>query len=228
MVEYELLENNKESTGGLTSQEARQSIVLQYKFSQGSPVLGDDIFDYLHLLHPEWRITDELTAELYVETAPKILSATRRQDGERNRLHSGDTPLEDFPERLAAMRKIFAGSPAAHRESILPLSLAHNITSGDYYYLVTQNGRPNRASHDAGSHNPDADPMLSHLCHYGFLGNDTGSEDFNKMFHDVASYARDHHGYTGAPKLYAVVDTYNYYHDTKVMLPNRFTALKVA
>jgi hypothetical protein len=228
MIEHELLENNKESTGGLTSHEARQSIFLQYKFSQGSSLLGDDIFDYLHHRHPDWRITDELTAELYVEAAPKIARATLQPDREGNMLHAGDLPIEDFTRRLAAMRDIFSESPVNNREDMLRRSLAHNITGGDFHYLVERGGRPNRVPLDAGSHNPDADPMLSHLCHYGFLGNDTGSSDFNKMFQDVASYARDHHGYTGARELYAVVDTYNYYHDTKVMLPNRFAALKAA
>ena len=83
-------ENTQELKGQLTPEYAARLIFWSYNLSQGNPGLQREIFEYLHGVHPEWQITNEMKQPIFdksFEIANKYLNKSsvspHRQPAER-------------------------------------------------------------------------------------------------------------------------------------------------
>lgn len=177
---------------------------FSFKFSQGNNYLQKEIFEYLHILHPQLRIDDakkqlisERTKKMvdkYLthapETAhgmnpkPKIFHVSLSQgkpfasEKEMEKIKE-----EELQKRMDQMQEAFNSTTTVQISSI-----TIRIIDNDFLNLYERGGLKDR-SHPK-TDNSANDPWASHICHYALNGNPTGIEEFNRMFQDVNNFLR--------------------------------------
>jgi len=185
-------------------------LFLSFRFSQGSPDLQDIIFMYLHTIKPHWKIGGrELKDEIFQAVRSPIynflLTGATEQDSSlytRDTYHKKTTNKQEeitkekwkegadetIQRELTAMQDIFGGDRKTPEKSFLLTNLAGTIIKREHKYLAGE-GRP-RGEQEPIRRTAATDPFLSQLCWYGFLGHSTGTEEYDRMFQDVALHIR--------------------------------------
>lgn len=65
-------ETSIKPTDALTAEYASQLLFQSFYFSQGDNNLQENMFKYLHLLHPSWKMSDSLFRETIQKTQEKV------------------------------------------------------------------------------------------------------------------------------------------------------------
>ena len=178
---------------------AKRLFFKSFRFSQGFPALQHTIFDYFHLIRPEWQMSDWIREQVDVEVREPIyrfLTAKTAIHPKEKDLISG-LPLdlskdldkayfdfnfnENIDRGLKGMQRTFNGLGFPVELWMLTLF----VVQRDFKFLYSWNGRPRDLDGKSGTYSPSADPMLSHICYYGFEGNSTGEDEFDQMFKDL-------------------------------------------
>ena len=98
----------------LTPQKLWQLFFNSYLFSQGDADLQGDIFKWLHLRHPEWRITDEHKKYILNTGVGRI----SRYMGGKHHSEIGNEILSNMDGELKAMKFIFNEIPSQSKEDL--------------------------------------------------------------------------------------------------------------
>ena len=208
----------------LNIKKAEQLLFLHYRFSQGNDNLGENILNYLHNRHPDWKISDEMAGQMVADLSPLVARyVTGGEKGEavNHKTRSQTGAEDDLKKRVREMQQYF-GQERVTPERFLILSIVNDMVTLDDKYLNELNGRPNRSgSPDSG--NPASDPYLSHLVHYGLLGKTTGSDEYDRMFREVRDFVAEKPYSLDQQKLAAVITTHNKHHTEQITLPSIHT-----
>jgi hypothetical protein len=194
---------------------------LSFKFSQGREYLQRSIFRYIHNQNPGWVIDDEVSGKIYEhvkEPVRKYFFQTTSGANGRPRLHKlpADIIAANLPENTA--RTMLFDMQTAFMTGEDPgyvPALAREIMKQDIYYLSCHGGRV-RSNVPAGKEFlPAYDPRFSHIVHYGFEGNPTGLEIYDRMFKDIANYLkspRAEQNFEDRLSLELLINLYRQYH----------------
>lgn len=174
----------------LTPEYAARLFFLSFRFSQGNTELQEMILDYIHFLHPQWRIDDQVRKEIEAKVAPAIkrylLQEPRKFHIEAVSENGKDNIEEAIEEQVRYFLEIFQKSLGEdqwlNKEELLR-EVASEILSRDLHFLEQGRKRDN-----TNRITPATDKFLSHLCYYGFLGHSSGAEEYDQMFKDISSY----------------------------------------
>ncbi len=165
-----------------------------FRHSQGYARTQAQILQYVHCLHPDWRISDHLRAQIRRKSLPAIaalVSQMDEADQSRPRLHKAfayeiieletDIQLKRLQKELNKSIK----HPKRKLKRLVPL-IAQGIIDRDCDYFVR--GRPKGGN--MTSRNPHADPQLSHYCYYGLEANSTGLPELDQMYRDIVAVVK--------------------------------------
>lgn len=178
----------------LTFSMARKLLIASFRFSQGEgQILQGDIILYVKLLHPEWRMDEDLGERLrssLVEPVERFISSGNHQD------HLAEDVSESLAKAVNMTGAIF-NSDVSSEENLVP-RIAAGIVSRDYRFLKSNETgveRKRKAHVVQRPISPVEDPMLSHVMFYGYEGNTTGLDDLDKMFREVVRYIEKDDGW---------------------------------
>jgi len=158
--------------------------INSFRFSQGEPSLQQDIFKYLHILHPDWRIDPAMKRNLFrqglqaikrivptSETAGNVTSSHQVVDEDKQVPLASETRyrLNDMQDELA--------SPMFSRRGELVARIVKVMMAKDTKFL--KQGRP-----------------LSYVCHYGINAHSTGIEEYDMLFKEIRSHIFEDLKYT--------------------------------
>lgn len=187
------LSTNPESVEKLTPRYASLVFFNSFRHSQGVLTMQRDIFSYVHIIRPKWKIT--------LEDKPKILEISQ------NMIHSflygthgrkegvslhGSYPQKDranteMVHQLADMEEKFndkeKSDPEKKRELIK--KIADVITEKDLEFLSQEQGR-NKIPHN--SRRPLMDSWLSYIVHFALNKNSTGVPELDEMYKDIRAF----------------------------------------
>ena len=192
----------------LTAEYAAKLLFHSFRFSQGSPGTQRLLFQFIHELHPDWRINVDMN-EAVLARANNLVNnymfkkggSNRRsvhalktgfQDGQNKNISKSDT-RESIQDMLTIM--------ADNLESYIPKDednipkLAHAImldiaeSDGDYL-LRDSNRRPHVLASDGNKKSPFTDPWFSFICFYALEGNTTGISEFDELFAEISKVIR--------------------------------------
>ncbi len=185
-------------------------LFLSFKISQGSEDLQVDIFRWLHAQYPALRLSCETEQSLSSRAIPAFVTVVGNQ-----RLHD-PKPEEEVQSQIAMTVAKLKGALeyfSNHPTTALVPPITTEVLSRDYWYL--QHGRPRVNPGTTAA----TDPFLSHVCHYGLLGNLTGSTEYDLLFGQIAEYLRSlvlvgplSESSGAAHLLRNVVNLYNHHH----------------
>lgn len=186
-----------------TPQYAAEIFLNSWPHSQGNPELQKHIFGYMHRQLPFATMPDQLKTIVMGLTARPIqehathnpLSASK--DPSIVAAHptpkAGSIPNE-FMGRLNDMQRILNETDPVYGNV---QALTEVIIRRDYRWLVgefnkdgervSEPGRP-RSNPDVAD--PQRDPWLSHVIHYGLQGQATGHPLFDRMYGEINEYIR--------------------------------------
>jgi len=183
----------------LTAEKASKLLFLSYRFSQGLPSLQKNIFRYIKVCHPEWRIDDALKEQIYERSEKIFIDYMKIAKGKGHAsVAAGGADIDeevikkDLSRELNEMSHIFSKGAEDVDETLkhrVREDIAIGLITRDYEFLSREKGRP-RSSDEQQGKGVHADPFLSHLCYYGIEGHKTGSEEYDQMFSDVIGYIR--------------------------------------
>lgn len=181
---------------------AKRLFFQSFRFSQGQPLIQHIIFDYLHLVRPEWEMSDSLRQQVEAEVRQPIFRFITAKTTMHRKIDFFGLPLDldkgpdkaffdlhfndNIESNLKKMQQAFNMTWPFDM-----LNLTRLIIQKDFKFLYARNGRPRDSDGKTGVYRPSLDPMLSHICYYGFEGNSTGEEEFDQMFKDVGKTALD-------------------------------------
>lgn len=176
----------------LTVEYASKLLFLSYRFSQGKTELQKKIFQYIHLLHPDWRINNDTYRKTREKVEPVIKKFILEKRGQYY-IRSTESEIEaSIESELQEMRFSFAGETVEDRKKIVE-TLALTILDRDRRYLIILplidpklSGRPRENNQEKVT--SAIDPYLSQLCYYGFLDHKTGTEEYDLMFQEISDY----------------------------------------
>lgn len=183
----------------LSTEFASELLEGSFLFSQGSEMEQCMIFGYIHAARPSWRVQygEDAAREIADATKAKILPVLMPDNGVRRHPPlSGDASTLDWPlfkmvygkpGQFTAMEGFLASTHKGDEEKYVP-NLTWGLVKRDHKFIVeNEAGRPRTNPSDT---DPSRDPFLSHIVHYGILGNPTGQDVFDEMFTDVAEYLK--------------------------------------
>lgn len=190
-VEYPVKPEPK--TVSLDEQTALKLLIASYDHSQGNQALQHHLFDYLHLIQPDWRIKSTLRQSLTAH-ASQVISKLFAREGFH--LATGLVTSTIFISasisgEVQAFTTSLKGRNEQHPlETLLPIIVA-KMVSQDYIWIVqTGNGRQHRR--DATAHNsrysPRHDPYFSYLCYYALERYTTGIAELDQLYQDIKTY----------------------------------------
>lgn len=180
----------------------RKILFLSYKFSQGNPGLQYEIFQYIHVLHPDWKMDNELKSKALEEIrrlAKQYIPYSQSESEEVNpsgKLQhaskgSTDTITEkqiddDVQSRIEEIQQALnERTPYKDEKDEIVRKITDITMRMDHRYLSRPEGRT-RGEIPKDRQTPQTDPFISFLCYYGLQGNLTGLEEFDAMFKDVS------------------------------------------
>ena len=212
-LERSLRPTNPETQDSLSVAHGADLFFTSYYFSQGLPGLQLNIFRYLHLIRPAWRIADEEKPVIRRQALAKVFQHLQHAQGEQppggKVTHASyrETDIySDVSGNLDEMKNILDGAednnPDFQQKDYVISQLAYWVYTRDFETLfeekenekkevigVSEKGRPRHGI------NPNApygfgDPWLSHAIYYGVLGNPTPMGEFDEMFRDIGEYIK--------------------------------------
>lgn len=169
----------------LTLPHAMGLVLKSFRFSQGNYNLQLSMFDYLHMLRPEWRMSPELgeaVAEKLEKPIEKLLSSS-------SHMQLGGMVVDNLAHATELLQKSLNGMRNLTERQLtqLPISITQEVLSADMKYLNA--GRPRGHlipdSNSSTNLNPSSDPFLSHACYYGLEENSTGLQEYDQLFQSV-------------------------------------------
>lgn len=180
-----------ESATELDVEQAGNLFIQSFRFSQGEVELQEDIFRFLHEIHPEWRMSDDFREKVYAESIEKIknivFASSRRgiPGGPKNNMHTtvGTTHPQDravevvkggAKEELRQMQGILngdgrLGDTDAKTGDDLIQKIAYSMLIRDINYL--KKGR-----------------SISYLRHFAFDSRSTSIPEYDLLFRKVGEY----------------------------------------
>lgn len=215
----------------LTVPVARQVLFYSFYFSQGTPEIQENLFTYIHLIRPAWRLDNENWDALFALASPIEHFANL---GFHEFFQAGqDRIIEELDAIVPYLYLILNGNPALPAiRDVLVGELMADIIAKDYRYLVEYGRRPKTevtyaAQHPGYGYNPMIDPYLSHFCYYALLGNTCGVPEFDELFAEVGMHVQERtpvfaevimqHD-VARDKLKDVIAAFNLHHDVAVQL----------
>lgn len=185
---------NPEHAEKLTPQYASLLLFHSFRHSQGVEEIQRDIFSYIHIIRPEWRITPEDKPGIFAGSKEMIHaflygSGHGRKQGMA--LHDS-YPIQDIEtvniaiaDALDHMEDRFddkKSKPKKKRELIQIMS--DSIINTDLHWLLEEDGR----ERSPVSEKPKMDPWLSFIVHFGLNGNSTGVPELDEMYRDIRAF----------------------------------------
>lgn len=175
----------------LTPEYAALLFFHSFRHSQGIPALQTEIFKYVHLIRPAWRITSEDRPKIEEISTRKIDSflgkqATTKHGVVAHRIISHSTEkvinveLEDMRDAFNGDYIVIPWIPGAKNR--LVKQIAKYIITSDLDYCKRQYGRERNPSY---SEKPLLDPWLSFVIHFGINKNSTNIAEFDQMYADI-------------------------------------------
>ena len=158
---------------------------LSYRFSQGIPKLQENIWKYLALEHPSWKMSQELIDNLKREVSPRIEKFVAGSKDTRAHLEQTSQLIkQSIGAEIDNMAAVFNGEEEIENKEALLLKICKDVVDRDHNWLVVHDaeGRPRSSK---SSSNPIVDPFLSHFCYYGLEEKKTGAEEYDKMFQEA-------------------------------------------
>ena len=164
--------NTQEQNGELTPEYAARLIFWSFKLSQGNTELHREIFEYIHSIQPQWRITGEMKDEIIqksVEISNKYLNGSsaspHRVDQEKMRTEiKGQLELlTQFLEKNTKYER-----PKEHILQVLQASFIER----DFNFI--KNGRKS-----------SPDKYVSYICDYILKSKKTSIPEYDKMLADL-------------------------------------------
>lgn len=180
----------------LSAQRGANLLFFSFRFSQGYPYLHGEIFQYLHITHPGWRIANTLKKEVFTTVMGRIHNFVSHSQPEEDAHQSQTRILHphtntnnitraiELGKQLHKMQNVLNSDHFRQKEDLVP-SLTIDMIERDYLFLAQNKGRP-RSDPDASK--PSQDPWLSQVCYYGLEGNTTGIPEYDQMFSDIKTH----------------------------------------
>ncbi len=210
--------SDERQKGELSIQYATKLLFSSFRFSQGYPDLQDLFFQYIHQLHPEWKIDETFAAELF-ESSKKVL-INFLNPGEQDSsttltkkisLHNPDPDTEmpfsvetienDTQMEIKNMMAYFNGETPDTEEDTdkqLEPNVPSQVLSKIAVYLIERDEqfatgyseriRKNMETDGTERYSPYKDPHLSYLCYFGLEGHSTGIAEYDHMFRSLREY----------------------------------------
>lgn len=185
------LSTNPENVEKLTPRYASLVFFNSFRHSQGQTTIQKDIFSYLHIIRPEWKITQEDKAKTLEISQNMIFSFLYGKGHERKdgvTLHDSyptkDRAGIDIIDQLGEMEEKFNDEEKSDQEKKRELiqKLAEDIADTDLYFMEKGRKRsPDRKS-------PPMDPWLSHIVHFALNKNFTGVPELDEMYKDIRAF----------------------------------------
>lgn len=165
----------------LTLQHAALLFFHSYDHAQGSPPLQRQIFNFVHLMKPNWKIYDNFRDN---ELRPLALEKISRfLNSGKNHLPVPSTKSieQDLDDRLNDFQNALnpQNNDTSRQIDHAVLSISKGIVYMDFENLVVRDGRPYNKDH-----------WKSYLCHHGLLGNTTNIPEFDIMYKMVNNFIR--------------------------------------
>ncbi len=175
---------------------AKKIFISSFRFSQGEPLLQQDIFAYLHGIRPSWRIDAKMKRRLLTSSLGVIrkIVPTRETidtvkfphpvvNEEKQVSLQGETRnrLNDMQD---ALKSVMIPNAA-----LLVAKITEKMIAKDIKFL--KQDRP-----------------LSYICQYGIRGHSTGIEEYDMLFKEINAYIFETLKYVESP-LYELIDLYN-------------------
>lgn len=188
-----VLPRNPENAEKLTPRYASLVLFNSFRHSQGMPVLQRDIFSYIHIIRPTWKITREDKPKILEISQKMILSFLFGTHGRKEgvTLHNSypykDRANTEIVYALADMEDQFSyeakSDPEKKRE--LVKKIADATTGKDLEFLSKENAR-NKIPNN--SRRPFMDSWLSFIVHFGLNKNSTGVPELDEMYKDIREF----------------------------------------
>lgn len=224
---HDLIENESAEPQSLEFGRAKSLLIRSFQFSQGHTHLQSNIYRWLHINYPAYRLNHELKSRLEVQlrrALPGIvrLPNTHFSSPEEVIRHpqnmftqSGLIPIPPSEietvliRELRIFQEILSGSQPHIKDYIALMDeLAYGIIKRDHQYIVAGGGRERRGKE--GSTSPDDDKFLSHICYYCLLGMPTGTPEYDEMFRQLKEYIIAN--FEQEKLLHDVITVYNRHH----------------
>ena len=189
-----VLPRSPENAEQLTPKYASLVFFNSFRHSQGTPLpLQRDIFTYLHITNPTWKITPEDKPKILEISQKMIFSYLYGEEDVRKDgviLHNNYAltkgmvnttivnQLDEMQEQFNDQEK---SDPEKKRELIQKIS--NSIIGKDWVFL--QRGRE-RSPPD--SKKPFMDPWLSFIVHFGLNKNSTEIPELDEMYKDIRAF----------------------------------------
>ena len=189
----------------LTLPEARRVLMTSFYLSQGSYPLQELLFGFVHLLRPDWRLSEAMSQDL-LRLAPSICTLVSRPE-----LHGplGDAAVDSTLEsEINAMRTELGYEPAKLDETEwkeIHCNLLAQFIERDYHYLCELTSRP-RSMCSGPIRHPRHDPYVSLFCHHVQLGHEVGCAVFDEMLANMAALMRQYPSLTSLKRYFPLDD----------------------
>lgn len=191
----------------LTLPAARRVLMTSFYLSQGSYPLQELLFGFVHLLRPDWRLSEAMSQDL-LRLVTSICALVSRPE-----LHGplGDAAVDStLKSEIKAMRTELGYEPAKLDETEwkeVHCNLLARFIERDYHYLCEQTSRPRSMSMCSGAiRHPRHDPYLSLFCHHVQLGHKVGCAVFDEMLANMAALVRQYPSLTSLKRYFPLDD----------------------
>jgi hypothetical protein len=188
-----VLPRNPENAEKLTPEYASLVFFNSFRHSQGIPIIQRDIFSYVHIIRPKWKISPEDKPKILEISQNMILSFLYGEEDKRKEgviLHDSYPPkniaIVEIINRLGDMEDKFNDKekPTPEKKRELIQKISESITSQDLDFLNRENGR----ERNPDSKKPLMDPWLSFIVHFGLNKNSTEVPEFDEMYRDIRAF----------------------------------------
>lgn len=222
--------NEKESRQYFTLEIAKPILLNSFFLSQGKPSLQDNIFSYIHLIKPAWKVDPTTRNDLskYItDVAIKM-----KDKGLHKHMGSNIAARAEAIRVFDVMDKIFAGQYREGNIGTTHHDLMRLITTGmidrDIYGFTNfgERGAMRYEHPEERRYTPLTDKYLSQFCYFILGENNLNIPEFDNMFEDIREYiqAPEVMAYLKQKfpdKLERTVELYNLHHpDKQVSLPD--------
>ncbi len=141
------------------------------------------MFDYLHFIHPTWRMTKKQTEEI----TDQLLSKISIFIAKGTLIHiEPDAPKADMATEIDNMGSRLRSPSTESKEEVIH-GFTRQVIDRDYHYLFQKLGRP-RPLQDPEKESSYTDRWMSHFKYFILDSHPTGVPEFDQLFTDCLEF----------------------------------------
>lgn len=183
-----------------SAQHLARIFFASFEHSQGLPELQRLIFQYIHSVNSQLRMTDQIRAKIFTMVSPRIEKYLEHTPDSPNitdntsvyhpnitnklRTYSKDIIITETVLRLNEMYVLLTFDPSRQLDTSI-IGIVKGMISREFKFLHEQGGRVRK---NIDPNTLKGDPWFSYLCHYALNEQKTRIPEFDQMYSDVKGF----------------------------------------